>query len=475
MKFSLAHKLTLSILCVCVLCLAVALVATRHYFQVYFVEYINQQELPRLRAVAGRLVDHYTSEGNWQALEQSDRTWLRIVFNTGEEFDRRRPRGEGPPGRRGERGNRSPPGPGGNHTPMALLNQTRIYVSGAPHLANSEHVIEFPIELDGQIIGYLLTEKRTQILESVDQQFAASLNRAIIYALGLILIASVPLSFWAARSIVGPIRKLSENTRNLTRGKYDTRFYTDRNDEIGHLAQSFNELASTLEANQHSQQRWIADISHELRTPLAILKGELQAIEDGIRKFDEASLKSLISETERFSRLVNDLYDLSRAEAGDLSYQKSPLDLTVLLEDACFQFENRFSKAGLKLEFQPGQDPVVAELDRVRIEQLLTNLLENSLRYTDAGGKTQVRCERQSNQILVSIADSAPGVPPEALGRLFDRLYRVEGSRSRQYGGGGLGLAMCRTIVAAHEGEIKALPSDLGGLEIQIRLPCVNT
>ena len=199
-----------------------------------------------------------------------------------------------------------------------------------------------------------------------------------------------------------------------------------------------------------------------------------KALEDGIREFNDRSLKSLVVEVQRFSRLVNDLYDLSRAEAGDLSYRMESLNLIDVLQHAADSFGPQFQEKGLALSFSEGDQELLILADPARLSQLISNLLANSLRYTDAPGRTDIQCAAvQGGFVSIVIEDSAPGVPTEALERIFDRLYRVESSRNVLHGGGGLGLAICKAIVEAHQGSIRAQPSgsDMGGVRIEILLP----
>jgi two-component system sensor histidine kinase BaeS len=214
----------------------------------------------------------------------------------------------------------------------------------------------------------------------------------------------------------------------------------------------------------------MADISHELRTPLALLRAEIEAMQDGIRASDEAQLNKLHHSVMQFSRLVDDLYDLALADAGALSYHKAPLNLAEVLIESAASAEHRISQKGLKLRLEIADRlPVFGDARRLR--QVADNLLKNSRRYTDSGGEIRLSAWRAGRQVYFKIEDSAPGVAQETLARLFDRFYRAEESRSRAGGGAGLGLAICRNIVEAHQGSISAKVSPLGGLQIVVSLP----
>jgi two-component system sensor histidine kinase BaeS len=214
----------------------------------------------------------------------------------------------------------------------------------------------------------------------------------------------------------------------------------------------------------------MADISHELRTPLALLRGEIEAMQDGIRATDRAQLDKLHDTVLQFSRLVDDLYDLALTDAGALNYRKAVFDLAEVLQDAVAAAEPRLSqqKLSLQCEIAP-RLPVFGDARRLR--QVADNLLKNSRRYTDPDGEIRLTAWWAAKRIYLKIEDSAPGVDQATLSRLFDRFYRAEGSRARASGGAGLGLAICRNIIEAHQGDIVAKPSPLGGLQIVISLP----
>lgn len=215
---------------------------------------------------------------------------------------------------------------------------------------------------------------------------------------------------------------------------------------------------------------FMADISHELRTPLAVLRGELEAIQDGVRQFTPDSVASLQAEVGTLTKLVDDLHQLSMSDEGALAYQKSSLDLIPLLEVASGSFRERFASRGLTLQLSL-PDSMTVFGDRDRLMQLFNNLLENSLRYTDSGGGLYISAEQRERMVLLTFADSAPGVSDEQLQKLFERFYRTEGSRNRASGGSGLGLAICVNIVQAHNGLIRAAHSPFGGVSITVELP----
>jgi two-component system sensor histidine kinase BaeS len=205
-----------------------------------------------------------------------------------------------------------------------------------------------------------------------------------------------------------------------------------------------------------------------------VLRGELEALEDGVRTFTPEALKSLQAETALLGKLVNDLYDLSLSDIGALSYRKTELDLNDVLRSSVEMFRDRLAQRSLKLTLDIAHEPITVFADEGRLMQLFGNLLENSGRYTDAGGLMRVSATVDDGEVYIHFDDSPPGVPADVLPKLFDRFYRLDPSRNRAHGGAGLGLAICRSIVEAHGGSIVAQPSDLGGVRIAVSLPLAS-
>jgi two-component system sensor histidine kinase BaeS len=231
-------------------------------------------------------------------------------------------------------------------------------------------------------------------------------------------------------------------------------------------------MAAALEGYDARQRQWLADIAHELRTPLSVLRGELEAVIDGVRPAGADAMRSLRQEVGRLEALIGDLQLVSLAESGGLRLNRADTDVSALVEQAAARFRERLASRGFTLHLSVGA-ALTATVDAQRLEQALANLLENVLRHGTPGPVT-VSAYREADKIVISVADAGPGVPPEALPKLFDRLYRVESARTRAAGGAGLGLSIVKSIVEAHGGTVDAHPvgaaSAATGLEIAIRL-----
>ncbi len=302
--------------------------------------------------------------------------------------------------------------------------------------------------------------------------FLKQQTQALYLIGGAILVLAAIVAFLLSRHLLAPIRKLTAGTQALAAREFGTRIEVESGDELGQLAADFNTMAQTLEQYERQRQQWISDIAHELRTPLSILSGEVEALQDGVREVNSVTLDSLRAEARHLSKIVNDLHELSLADAGVLSIKKEPLDPVPVLKETLSHFQTRFEENQITVENRAGNDPptnIIGDADR--LQQLFSNLLENTLRYADSPGTLQIWQERTENRLTLFFEDSGPGVPAEALERLFDRLYRVDKSRSRTQGGSGLGLSICKSIVTAIGGEIRAVNGPSGGLRIEIELP----
>lgn len=292
--------------------------------------------------------------------------------------------------------------------------------------------------------------------------------------IGLVSLALAAVVSWLlARALLAPLRRMIKAVTELASGDYSVRLDERRSDELGQVMDGLDRLADALEKNRAAHQRWLADISHELRTPVTILAGEIEALKDGVRRFGPEQLESLDQEILRLRRLIEDLYTLSVADVGGLRYRFTTVDLGEHFDVALKSLCARAAEQGIEVRIER-QSGLLISADPLRLDQLLTNLIENSLAYTKAPGRIEISLARRGERLSLEICDSAPGVEASDCERLFEPLYRQETSRSRRHAGAGLGLAICRNIVKAHQGEITAAPSPLGGLCVRIELPALN-
>lgn len=328
------------------------------------------------------------------------------------------------------------------------------------------------IKLENETIGWLSISSFNIEIDKLASNFLAQQQKTNLLTTLLVFLVAALCALLFTRQFLTPIRQIAQAARSLGGGNYQTRIHLNRQDELNQLANDFNSLAHTLELNEQARRQWIADISHELRTPLAILRGEIEATQDGIRQLTPETLKSLHAEVMGLSKLVDDLYELALSDLGALDYRKEPLNIVELLNDVLLAFEYRFKQKNIKIDNQlPEIATYLVDADMRRLIQLFNNLLENSLRYTYEAGQLQVLINLKEQNIEILFQDSPPAVPDEALPRLFERLFRVDKARTRALGGAGLGLAICHNIVEAHNGTLTAYHSPLGGLGICITFP----
>lgn len=454
-------KLFLAILATCIVLLISMHWAVRLSFEHGFIDYIKRGNEQRLQMLSDALGEQYETHGNWQFLRGND----RFVFQILRSFEH-----DGPDDKHG-----GPPGPGPGMPPHGWRTQFWVVDQNAKVMVGPRSPIppdgtRRGIMVNGVEVGAVIASPVERLTRNTDINFDRQQRRTswLIVALSTLLAALA--TFPLARGLLAPVKRLVEGTHRLAAGDFSTRVDSSGSDELGRLAQDFNQLASTLERNQQMRRDFMADISHELRTPLAVLRGELEAIQDGVRKFTPESVASLQAEVGTLTKLVDDLHQLSMSDEGALAYQKAPVDLISLIEMAAGVFRERFASRGLNLNLKLPESASVFG-DRDRLMQLFNNLLENSLRYTDSGGQLQISAEKAQHHITLSFSDSAPGVSDEQLERLCERFYRTEGSRNRASGGSGLGLAICVNIVAAHGGSLRAGHSPFGGVSIKVELP----
>src|SRR5438445_855810 len=288
-------------------------------------------------------------------------------------------------------------------------------------------------------------------------------------ARGVALLVVVYGFLFTARSLrrlVAPTGDVIEAVGRVADGDLSTRVRERGPREARALARAFNAMTSRLEASEEQRRRLLADVSHELRTPLSVVQGNLEALVDGVHPADEAHLLAILDETKVLSRLVEDLRTLSLAESGVLTLHREPTDLAALAKETITSFEAQAEQAGITLDADAPADLPLADTDPVRAREILANLVANALRYTPRGGRVRVDASQDDGQIALVVSDTGAGIPPDALGRIFDRFYKSAESR-----GAGLGLAIAKQLVEAHGGTIAATSVVGQGTQIRFTLP----
>ncbi len=287
-------------------------------------------------------------------------------------------------------------------------------------------------------------------------------------AILLFFILAIAGTAGGARRLALPFGDLIEAAGRLEAGDYSVRVadYGHGPRELKSLVGAFNSMAARLETDEAQRRSLLADVSHELRTPLAVLQGELEAMIDGVHPIDEAHLTAAVDQIEMVTKLVEDLRTLALAEGGTLALHKEPTDLAILANDAATSFEGLATTAGVRLDVEMADDLPLIDLDPLRIQQVIGNLVANALRYAPAGSAVSIAGRARPQGVEVSVVDHGPGIDPDLLPNLFERFAKTDDSR-----GSGLGLAIARRLVEAHGGTIRAdRPAD-GGTAITFELP----
>jgi signal transduction histidine kinase len=293
----------------------------------------------------------------------------------------------------------------------------------------------------------------------LDAAFHAALWRGLFLGTALASIASLAASLFVARQIVQPLQRLVRGAQRIGSGHYAERVAiasTNTGDELGELAASFNEMAGALENTERRRLELIGDIAHELRTPIATLEGNLEGLLDGVVEPSERTWATLHEEAGRLRRLVDDLQELSRAEARQIPLSLRLVAPASLAQTTLDRFAPDFAEKGLALDQAIASDLPTIQVDPDRTVQILTNLLTNTLRYTPAPGRVILSVGREGDHVVFRVTDSGIGIAPEHLPHLFERFYRVDKSRSRALGGSGIGLTISRALAEAMGGQLTA-------------------
>ncbi len=328
-----------------------------------------------------------------------------------------------------------------------------------------------PINAAGQRVGTLLSASLENAFNPLEQTFLGSISRSILVASLTAALAALVVGALLLRQLTQPLRRLVQATEQIASGDKGPRLPVHSKDELGQLSAAFNRMAERLEKSEKLRRQMIADIAHELRTPLTVLQGNLQAIREGVFEVTPETIASIHDESLLLTRLVNDLRELSLAEAGELSLKKQPTDLSELTRRIAANFQPQLDERHVKLLIELPERLPPIEIDADRIGQVLLNLLSNAQRHTPAEGKITVAVKEAPSELQISITDTGPGIAPEDLPYVFERFWRADKSRSRQSGGSGLGLAIAKQLVEAHGGKIWAQSQPGQGTTFTFTLP----
>jgi two-component system sensor histidine kinase BaeS len=323
-----------------------------------------------------------------------------------------------------------------------------------------------PITVDGSVVGTAIVRLPEVGVLPQDVSFRHSINRLLLFGgIGAGLIAML-LGIVLARRATAPARELAGAAGAFAAGDRTRRVGYDSPDEFGEMARSFNAMGDAVEEEDRLRRTFAAEVAHEVRTPLAILRSQIEAIQDGVVKPNPETVASLHEETLRLTRLVGDLETLASADAAGFSLAARTVALRPLVEESLREFAGPFEEEGVSL--QADLHDVVADVDPNRIRQVIANLLSNALKFTPSGGAVRVTLQPEDGRALIRVSDSGPGIASEDLPRVFDRFFRGSGVRAS---GSGIGLTVVRELVDAHGGTVEVSSEPGGGATFTVRLP----
>ncbi|MDM5153930.1 ATP-binding protein [Bacillus sp. DX1.1] len=302
----------------------------------------------------------------------------------------------------------------------------------------------------------------------------------LIYDMGFILaplaLVMVLLTIWIGRKIIiaitKPLSQMERVANHMAKGDFSERITITSEDEIGSLGKAFNKMATALETEDAKRKEFLANVSHELRTPLSYIKGYSEAILDGVAKGQQQSkfTQLIHKEAGRMQRLVHDLLDLAQLEGEHFPLKKQPIVFAQLIEDVLETYELKYIEKQLRISANLDPD-IIVMIDEDRMQQILHNLLDNAIRYTDHNGSIDIQLKKKDKHCELKIKDTGIGIDPEHLEQLGERFYRVDKARSRQHGGTGLGLAIVKQIVHIHDGSWIVESEKGNGTTVIIQLP----
>ncbi len=407
----------------------------------------------RRSGLAEQLADHYATNGTWEGLPRqfSNRHW------------------QGP--------NLGPPENGPFLSFLLVDNSGSVVVPGhgyqAGDLVSAEGLSEgIPIEVEGDRVGMLYLQSGAFNVGPGEQIFLQRVNLAL--AVGAIggTAAAVVLGMVFARTLTKPLRELTSGARAVAAGELDTKVPVRSSDELGELAEAFNQMNADLATARDRRRQLTADVAHELRTPLSVILGHSEGIREGVLEASGENLAIIHEEAQRLERLVEDLRTLSLVESGELPLEFGDYDPMALVEKAAASYRALAGEKDIELDVEgDGRALPEVRIDMDRMGQVLGNLVSNAVRHTPEGGIVLLAAHARNGGVEIQIKDSGPGIDPEDLPHIFERFYRGDKSRQRDGAGSGLGLAIAKSLTEAQGGTIGAESQFGRGTTMLLRIP----
>ena len=339
-----------------------------------------------------------------------------------------------------------------------------IIVGGVVLVTTAEFIV--PTAFDrhlaamGSMMSNMMGSTTTQLELDLFNSFRSAVTEAVIFATIAAAGVAILVSILISRQVVAPIRNMMIASERIAGGHYKERVRVSGDiskgelDELSQLAVRFNQMAASLEQTENLRSQLIGDVTHELRTPLTTIKGSMEGLIDGVLPARTETFLHIYYEADRLQKLVDDLQELSRVEAGAYVLTIKPVRVRILVDAAVTRLDRQYEEKGVVLKLElPDELPLVSA-DEDRTAQILINLLGNALQYTPSEGQVVITAQSDGDQVQISIFDSGIGIPPEHLAHIFTRFYRVDKSRARAGGGSGIGLTIAKHLVESQGGRI---------------------
>jgi len=439
MIYSIRWKMLIGFILIVALAIGtIAIVATRTATR-QFDRYITQDQALKYQRLALILSSYYEETGSWDGVQKLIEK-IKKTYNS----------------------------------QIVLANEEGTIVgdtSGGMTGSISEEELSLKIATLGEAkdpTGFLfLRDRKRSQLEKI---FLSSVNRSITVAAVLSILAAVILTAIYSRRTLKPIQELTSAAEKISRGELDQEVRVKSRDEVGKLASAFNSMAEDLKEQERLRKNMVSDVAHELRSPLTKTHGYLEAIKEGRMEAKPRVIDSLYKNSELLKKLVDDLHDLARAEAGKLDLEEQPILLRDIVKRAIESVRVKLEEKGIDLKVDSGEDALL-DVDPDRVHQVLQNLIDNAVIHVEEGGHIRINTDLEDGYVRVSVSDDGEGIPEKDLPHIFNRFYRVDSSRSRSSGGTGLGLTIAKELVEAHGGEIEVSSERGQGATFSFTLP----
>lgn len=447
---SITAKLIISFLVVSLASVSLIAILARWNTQQEFSNFVFDRNSSEMVSV---LAEYYRAQGNWNGVNPSI---FMPNFNPAFKY-----------------GDPQPPN-------FTLADKTgKVIVEGPGYrlgeiVPNDKMVLGLPIRVDNIVVGTLLVGQETFQVNPLEQHFIQRTGNLLLFSALRAAVLALILGGLLAYNITRPIHELIKATRAISQGTLGEQVTVRGRDEMSKLATSFNKMSADLARSTHARKQMTADIAHELRTPLSLIIAQAEAVHDGVLPPSRENFEIIREEADRLEKLVDDLRILSLADAGELSINLQPVAPQKLVQEVAAIYQYRLQERHIALDLEIVPKLPMISIDPGRMTQVLTNIIDNALRYTPENGKITLSARQMDGQVELAVQDSGPGVPENDIERIFDRLYRVDASRQHEDGGSGLGLTIAKSIVEMHQGQIKAISPAGAGLTISMQLPVAD-